>query len=189
MVQAGRVSSTAGHLLVSIPDMGDDNFEQTVVLMLEHDEQGALGVVLNRPSGTAMAEHLGHLAEIVASPPWFFVGDPVGIGGQLALGRQRLGAPGAKGTRIVGPVVLVEPRSLLDAEPETLDVVRLFTGYSGWAPGQLDAEIAAGTWHVASALPDDVFTSEPERLWRSVMKRQGGRLVAQSLFPDDVSAN
>ena len=59
MVQAGGVSSTAGHLLVSIPDMGDDNFEQTVVLMLEHDEQGALGVVLNRPSGTAVAEHLG----------------------------------------------------------------------------------------------------------------------------------
>lgn len=183
------MSSTAGQLLVSFPDLGDDNFDQTVVLMLEHDDQGALGIVLNRPSGIEVADHLAHLDGVVASPPWFFVGGPVGVGGRLALGRQRLGAPAVKGTRIVGPVVLVEPRALLEGELETLDVVRIFTGYSGWAPGQLDAELAAGTWHVASALPDDVFTSEPEHLWRSVMRRQGGRLVAQSLFPDDVSSN
>ena len=183
------MSSTAGQLLVSLPDLGDDNFDQTVVLVLEHDEQGALGVVLNRPSGVEVSAHLGHLGRIVASPSMFFVGGPVGVGGRLALGRQRLGAPATKGTSIVGPVVLVDPRSLLDGELETLDVVRIFSGYSGWAAGQLDAELAAGTWHVASALPDDVFTSEPEHLWRSVMRRQGGRLVAQSLFPDDVSVN
>ncbi len=188
-VQAGGVSSTAGQLLVSIPDMGDDNFDQTVVLMLEHDGNGALGVVLNRPSGTEVAEHMAHLGTMVATPPWFFVGGPVAVGGLLALGRQRLGAPLTRGTRIIGPVVLIEPRSLIDGDVDELDVIRLFTGYSGWAPGQLEGELAAGTWHVVPSLPDDVFTSEPENLWRSVMRRQGGRLLAQSLFPEDVSAN
>lgn len=190
-MQSVWMGSTAGNLLVSVPDLGDENFDQTVVLMVEHDEHGALGVVLNRPSSTAVAEHLADLGELVATPRCFFMGGPVAVGGLLVLGRRCLESPprGAQGTEISGPVVLVEPRSLLDGDVAGLDVVRLFTGYSGWAPSQLEAELAAGTWHVAPALSDDVFTSDPENLWRSVMRRQGGRLVAQSLFPDDVSAN
>ena len=70
-----------------------------------------------------------------------------------------------------------------------VDVVRLFTGYSGWGPRQLDAELAAGAWHVIDAMPDDVFCVDPEGLWRSVMRRQGGRLASQGLYPDDVSVN
>lgn len=183
------MGSTAGKLLVSVPDLGDENFDQTVVLMLEHDEGGALGLVLNRPSATDVAEHLPDLNGLTATPESFFVGGPVGIGGILALGRQRLGSSGAGAVGIVGPVVLVEPRTLLDGDTGELDVVRLFTGYSGWAPGQLDAELAAGSWHVAAPMPDDVFTSDPGGLWRMVMRRQGGRLVAESLYPDDVNAN
>ena len=88
----------------------------------------------------------------------------------------------------MGPIVLVQPDALL-GEVAGVDVVRLFTGYSGWGPRQLDAELAAGAWHVIDAMPDDVFCVDPEGLWRSVMRRQGGRLASQGLYPDDVSVN
>ena len=77
----------------------------------------------------------------------------------------------------------------MNGEVAGIDVVRLYTGYSGWAPGQLDAELTSGAWHLLPALPDDVFTSDPEHLWRRVMRRQGGRLAAQGLYPDDLSVN
>ena len=70
-----------------------------------------------------------------------------------------------------------------------VDAARLYTGYSGWAAGQLDAEITAGAWHVVEAMPDDVLCADPENLWRTVMRRQGGRLASQGLFPDDPSVN
>lgn len=183
------MSGTAGQLLVSIPDLGDENFDQTVVLMIEHDEGGALGLVLNRPSATPVAEHLPELVPVLASPAMFFMGGPVAVGGLLALGRRAVGGVATHATELAGPVVLVEPQALLDGEVEGLDVARMFTGYSGWAPGQLDAELTSGAWHQLPALPDDVFTSDPEHLWRSVMRRQGGRLASQGLYPDDISVN
>lgn len=183
------MSGTSGKLLVSIPDLGDDNFDQTVVMVIEHDAEGALGLVLNRPSATPVAEHLPDLVPLVATPAVFFVGGPVAVGGLLALGRRTLDVAPTHSTVIAGPVVLVEPQALIDGRVEGLDVVRVFTGYSGWAPGQLDAELASGAWHVVSMLPDDVFTSDPDQLWRSVMRRQGGRLAAQGLYPDDLSVN
>ncbi len=129
------------------------------------------------------------LAPMLASPPWFFVGGPVAVGGILALGRRTMGVEASHVTDVAGPIVMVEPEALINGEVQGLDVVRLFTGYSGWAPGQLDAELTSGAWHVVRALPDDVFCVEPEQLWRSVMRRQGGRLASQALFPDDVSVN
>lgn len=176
-------------LLVSVPALGDDNFDQTVILLVEHDENGALGLVLNRPSATPVAEHLPDLAPSVAEPALFFVGGPVAVGGLLALGRRSVGAEATHSTAIAGPVVLVEPEALINGEVAGLDLVRLYTGYSGWGPGQLDAELTSGAWHVLDATPDDVFCVDPDQLWRSVMRRQGGRLASQGLYPDDVSVN
>jgi putative transcriptional regulator len=190
-VSDDRVPTGAAHhrLLVSVPAMGDENFEQSVVLVLEHDADGALGVVLNQPTGEAVAPHLPELAELVASPPVFFLGGPVSVGGLITVGRRRLDAPGEHLRPVVGPVVLVDPDPLLDGEPVGVDLLRVYTGYSGWSAGQLDAELAAGAWHVVDPMPDDVFCVEPATLWRSVMRRQGGRLAAQGLYPDDVSVN
>lgn len=183
------MSGTTGQLLVSIPDLGDDNFDQSVVLVIEHDDQGALGLVLNRPSATPVAEHLPDLVPSLATPAMFFVGGPVAVGGLLALGRRPLDGAATFSTEIAGPVVMVEPQALINGEVEGLELARIYTGYSGWAPGQLDAELTSGAWHVVPALPDDVFTSDPDQLWRSVMRRQGGRLAAQGLYPDDISVN
>ena len=186
----GGVVSTRFQLLVSVPDLGDDNFDQTVVLMIEHDADGALGLVLNRPTSTPVQEHLPALEPLVISPPMFFLGGPVSVGGLLALGRRRLGAGELEHVvAIDGPLVIVDPEALVNGEVDGLDAVRLYTGYSGWSAGQLDAEIASGAWHVVAAMPDDVLCADPEALWRSVMRRQGGRLASQSLYPDDLSVN
>ncbi len=181
--------STRYRLLLSVPDLGDPNFDQTVVYVVEHDDAGAFGVVLNRPTETRIVEHLPDLGIPVVSPDVFFVGGPVSIGGLLALGRRRLGAITANVADLPGPLALIDPEALVEGGVEGIDAVRLFTGYSGWSAGQLDAEVAAGAWHVVEATPDDVLCAEPDALWRQVMRRQGGRLAAHSLFPDDVSAN
>ncbi len=186
----GGAASTRFQLLVSVPDLGDDNFDQTVVLMIEHDPEGALGLVLNRPTSTPVEDHLPGVAPLVISPPVFFLGGPVAVGGLLALGRRGLGVLEPEHVvAIDGPLVIVDPEALVNDEVEGLDAVRLFTGYSGWSAGQLDAELASGAWHVVTAMPDDVLCADPEALWRSVMRRQGGRLASQSLYPDDLSVN
>lgn len=181
--------STQGKLLVSAPDLGDDNFDQSVIFVIEHDAAGAAGLVLNRPSGTDVVEHLPDLVDEVVSPVVFFIGGPVSVGGLLALGRRRLDSDLVNAVSIDGPLVIVDPEALVNDNVSGVEAVRLYTGYSGWGAGQLDAELASGVWYVMSAMPDDVLCSNPDELWRSVMKRQGGRLASQSLFPQNPHAN
>lgn len=181
--------STRHRLLVSVPDMGDPNFDQTVVFVVDHDAEGALGVILNRPSETPVADHLPDLDVELASPAVFFVGGPVSIGGLLALGRRTLDGEPRHVAALSGPLAMLEPDALIEGEVRGVEAVRLFTGYSGWAGGQLDGELAAGAWHVVDATPDDVLCAEPDHLWRRVMRRQGGRLAAQGLYPSDPTVN
>lgn len=181
--------STRHRLLLSVPDLGDPNFDQTVVYIVEHDEEGALGVVLNRPSETAVADHLPQVGLPVVSPHVFFIGGPVSVGGLLALGRRAVDAEPVNAAMLSGPIAIVDPEALVNGQVHGLDAVRLFTGYSGWGAGQLEAELAAGTWHVASATADDVLCADPANLWRNVMRRQGGRLASQGLYPEDPSVN
>lgn len=182
-------ASTAGMLLVSVPDLGDDNFDRTVVFMVEHDSDGALGLILNRPSDTAVSDHLPELAESTVSPQVFFVGGPVSIGGLMALGRRTLDGELDHAVSITGPVVMVDPHALVNGNVQGVEALRLFTGYSGWGAGQLDAEIDSGVWYVLESMTDDVLCVDPDSLWRNVMKRQGGKLASQSLYPEDLSVN
>ncbi len=181
--------STQGKLLVSVPDLGDDNFDRAVILVVEHNDEGAIGLVLNHPSETEVAEHLPDLVDSVVSPAVFFVGGPVSIGGLLALGRRGLDADLVNAVGVEGPIVMVDPEALVNGNVEGVELIRLYTGYSGWGEGQLDAELASGVWHVIGAMPDDVLCSNPADLWRLVMKRQGGRLASQSLYPQNPHAN
>lgn len=185
----GDNDHTAGRLLVSVPDLGDDNFDRTVVLMIEHDDQGALGLVLNRPSGTRVEEHLPDLVDSLASPPLFFIGGPVAVGGLMVLGRRSLDAELQGAMTVVGPVVLVDPQALVNGEVSGVEALRMFTGYSGWGPGQLDSELDLGVWSTVDAMADDVLCLDPESLWRTVLRRQGGRLASQALYPEDPTMN
>ena len=142
-----------GRLIVATPDLADPNFSSTVVLLLEHGPDGALGVVLNRPSDLEVREAFADWCPLVSSPPVVFVGGPVQPNAVIALARGGAG---------------------LDEAVGRLGALRIFAGYAGWGAGQLEAELASGSWFAVDAEPDDAFSDAPERLWRAVLTRQGG---------------
>jgi len=181
---------TRGRLLVAGPPLEDPNFRRTVVFMIEHNDDGALGVVLNRPSPIDIADALPQWVGLAAAPPAVFIGGPVEQGAVLGLGRLVDDAAPEGLTPVHAGIGVLD----LEADPARLlgDVggVRLFTGYAGWGPGQLEAELAMGGWFVVDAEPSDVTTTAPDDLWRAVLRRQPDEdLALLALFPDDLSAN
>src|SRR5690606_12095547 len=184
------MKSMAGQLLVATPVLKDPNFERTVVLLVAHEPGGALGVVLNRPTEVPVSEVLGGWGELAGYPRVLFEGGPVQPEAAICLARLRPEVREVRGFhRIFGMVGTVD----LSADPDTLRDsvlgIRVFAGYSGWAPGQLEAEIASGSWFVLDALPGDAFVERPADLWPMVLKRQGGILAAVAHFPPDVTLN
>ncbi|WP_322819017.1 YqgE/AlgH family protein [Tepidiforma sp.] len=180
--------SLAGSLLVASLSLVDPNFFRTVVLLCMHDEDGAMGLVLNRPVQQApVVEHLPHFAEFAAEPPVIFQGGPVEPTAAIVLGRL---APHAQPpNRIVGQVALLDlSRTIDDLRPD-LRTVRVFAGYAGWGAGQLEREIAEEAWFVVPALETDAFDPNPETLWRRVLLRQPGRLALFAWAPADPRVN
>jgi putative transcriptional regulator len=180
--------STAGRLLVATPTLLDPNFERAVVLMLEHSEQGALGVVLNRPSGLPVADVLASWAPLVTPPSMVFEGGPVSTDSALGLVRTRerdvLGI-----RRLEHGVRLVDLDTPAELVGGSLTAMRLFAGYSGWAAGQLEDELDEDAWFVVDALPDDAFSADPQNLWRRVLRRQPPPLSMVASFPQDPALN
>jgi len=178
-----------GRLLVATPNLGDPNFERTVVLVLEHGAEGALGVVLNRPSDLDLAEPLPEWARAAAHPSVVFIGGPVAPTAAVCL--ARLGRHGqAEGWEpMVGPVGTLD----LDSDPDRaiprLDEIRVFAGYAGWGPSQVEGEIADGGWFVVDADPADALSPAPEHLWTVVLRRQRGTLALFAAYPADPSLN
>lgn len=183
--------SLAGKLLVASPKLTDPNFARAVVLICTHDENGAFGLVLNRPLPEArVSEHLPAWIEHVAEPPVVFQGGPVETTTGLGLGYCH-SPPHAPGwTPVFGNIGLVDlsnpPGSDNAAE---LERARVFAGYSGWAGGQLEGELSEDGWFVLPPLEDDPFTPDPGALWRDVLRRQGGKLAFFAFFPEDPSQN
>jgi putative transcriptional regulator len=187
-----------GRLLVATPALGDSNFERSVVLVLDHDEDGALGIVINRPTPLDVAEVLPVWQALATEPGVLFQGGPVALDSALGLAL----VPGdyedepLGWRRVVGRVGLVD----LDVPPEVLAAevtrLRIFAGYAGWGAGQLEDELAEGAWYVVDARfggpgddGGDPFTEQPEELWRRVLRRQGGDLAMVSTYLDDPSLN
>ncbi|MGF1664993.1 MAG: YqgE/AlgH family protein [Acidimicrobiia bacterium] len=172
--------SLAGRLLVASTMLGDPNFDRTVVFMLQHDDEGALGLVLNRPSDSAVHDHLPWLAGAVIEPYMVFVGGPVEP--EIAIALESTQAP-------VRPTAL-QGVGLADVnQADEGALLRVFSGYSGWGEGQLEGELAEGAWIVVVAEPGDVFTADPGGLWARVLRRQGGHLTLLSTYPPDPSLN
>ncbi|MGH8986517.1 MAG: YqgE/AlgH family protein [Acidimicrobiia bacterium] len=177
-----------GRLLVAVPGMYDPNFDRTVVLLLEHTEDGALGVVLNRPSETGVEEALPGWEPVAAAPPVVFVGGPVAPTGALALGTVT-GDDAEGWTPVLGPVGLLDLSQSAVGASFGVAQARLFAGHAGWTAGQLEGEIDAGGWFVVDAEPDDALFPDPEHLWPSVLARQPGRLAWFANCPADPRAN
>jgi putative transcriptional regulator len=176
--------------LLATPVLVDPNFMRTTVFIAEHSIDGAVGVVLNRPSNTDVAGVLPAWSAAVTSPAVVFVGGPVAQEGALALARV-----GGLELPDFGFQPVVDGFGVVDLETDSsllaphLAGMRVYAGYAGWAPGQLEAEVAEGAWYVVDGAPDDVFCSRPEVLWRDVLRRQGGELALVSTFPADPTLN
>ena len=194
----------AGRLLVATPVIGDPNFHRSVVFLLDHGESGALGVVINRPTDVDLGESLPGWDDRAAAPGVVFVGGPVEQAGAIGLGRVAPGTPFEEpwagqgeegpwspvlaGLEGVGPLATVA-LTCDPSEVEGIDAVRVFVGYAGWGPGQLEGELLQEAWVVADARPADLWSADPEGLWGRVLRRQGGTTAWLSLYPLDPSAN
>lgn len=179
-----------GRLLVAVHGLADPNFHRAVVLVLNHDDDGALGVVLDRPLDVAVGSILPEWQDAVSPPAVVFQGGPVGLDGALAVAVVPTGMPEHPSVnRITGEFALVD----LEADPaeagKACSAVRVFAGYSGWGAGQLEDEIAAGGWYVLPAQADDLVTPEPAGLWRRVLRRQGGDLALVSTYSENPLLN
>ena len=182
----------AGRLLVAAPVLDDPNFARTVILLLDHDDEGSLGLVLNRPS---------HVPVGAVLPPWdgrttgtdvLFTGGPVADDSALALGLLPGPHDGPEPDgfrRVAGPFGLVD----LDLDPDEslaeLSAIRIYAGYAGWGSGQLDDEVDEGAWYVVDGGPDDVFDGDPQDLWQRVLRRQPGDLAFVATPSTDPSLN
>jgi putative transcriptional regulator len=177
----------AGQLLVASPVVGDPNFARSLVLLLDVDENGSLGVVLNRPTGVRLAEVLDPWEPMASAPAVLFRGGPVEPDGALGVAELADGVPEPPGwRRMFGRTGLVD----LDV-PTYGDYasVRVYAGYAGWGPGQLEAEIADGAWYVVPAQPEDLVAPDPEGLWRQVLRRQPAPLSLLLTMPADPARN
>jgi len=183
------MSSWAGRLLVATPTLLDPHFLRSVVLLLQHDEaDGALGVVLTRPTGTGVGEVLPAWVEHAADPAVVFGGGPVQPTAAVCLGR--LAAPGGpRGGWAPLPAALLGTVDLDVGPWPGLAAVRVFAGYAGWSAQQLEGEVEAGAWWVLDALPGDPFTPRPELLWDQVLRRQGPPLAYAVTYPVDPTRN
>jgi putative transcriptional regulator len=181
------VESLRGHLLVAAPSLLDPNFNRTVVLVGEHGEEGAMGVVLNRRSEVTVDEAVPALTEIVAGDDLVHVGGPVHPQGIVVLGE--FDDPERAGVLVFGAVGFLPGE--IDAASDVGDLARarVFAGYAGWGPGQLEGELAESAWIVEPALPDDVFTHDPDALWSEVLRRKGGSFTLLATMPPDPSLN
>lgn len=180
------MSALTGKLLVASPMMPDDNFSRTVVLVLEHGSDGTAGVILNRPTSTSAVEALTAPELPYAQPALLFVGGPVQPQAAICIGHASL-APQHGWQPIVGPVGVVALSE--DMPVGDLDLARVYAGFAGWSPGQLESEIAGGGWFVVDSHPQDILTAEPEALWDEVLRRQNSMVAAMALYPDDLSLN
>jgi putative transcriptional regulator len=183
------VSTLTGSLLVATPLLDEPPFRRSVILLLDHDDDGALGVVVNRAADLAVDRVLPDWSSAVDEPGVLFMGGPVGTDSALAVA-EVLDSTDPPGWReCFGRIGLVD----LDVPPELLEGaitrMRIFAGYAGWSSGQLEGEIAEGAWYVVESEPDDVFGHDPDTLWRRVLRRQNDQMAYVATYPDDPSMN
>jgi putative transcriptional regulator len=180
------MQSLKGQLLIAGPSLVDPNFRRTVVLVGEHSEEGALGLVLNRASEATVAEAVPELHVLVDGFAPVHLGGPVQPSAIVVL--ADFADPDRAGALVLDSVGFL-PAEVDPDELGELRRARVFAGYAGWGPGQLDDELDEGSWIVEPALPEDVFTDDPAELWGQVLRRKGGPYGILASMPYDPSLN
>lgn len=177
-----------GRLLVATPAIESGPFLRSVVFLLDHDTDGALGVIVNRPLESDVDDVLPDWADLVNAPVCLFDGGPVAMDSALAVGVVADDVPPPGWRHMAGRIGLVDLDGPVPATGELFGL-RVFAGYAGWAPGQLEDEVDEGAWIVVDARESDLISPQPETLWREVMRRQDGDLRYWTTLPDDPSSN
>ncbi len=183
-----------GRLLVATPELIDPNFRHAVVLLLDHDADGTLGVILNRPTPILVASVLGSWSSTAEPPEVLFEGGPVNKDAALALAEVRTqGSPAGADPigfrRLFGDVGIIDLDTPHEVLGPALHRLRVFAGYAGWSPGQLEDEIEQDSWYVVDGLAEDVFGAHPARLRADVLRRQPGELAWVATRPEDAALN
>jgi putative transcriptional regulator len=179
--------SLSGQLLLASPTLADPNFRRTVILIGAHSEEGAMGVVLNRPSAVTVGEAVPQLEPAIGMRETVFVGGPVQPSSIVFLAEFL--DPEPAGLLVLGRIGFPAPEADIDELAEATARRRVFAGYAGWGGGQLDAELDEGDWIAHPARPEDVFTEDPGELWSQVLTRKGGAYVLIARMPLDPSVN
>lgn len=178
-----------GRLLIATPLIAEPPFRRSVVFVLDHDAEGALGVIINRPLPSGVDDVLPDWGSVVNLPACLFDGGPVAMDSALGVGVLR-GEGEPLGWRpMIGRVGLVDLDVPPPAVAAALEGLRVFAGYAGWSSGQLEGEIDEGAWIVVDSTGDDVLSAAPDELWRAVLSRQGGELRLLASYPDDPNDN
>jgi len=175
-----------GNLLIASPSLLDPNFKRTVVLITEHNEDGAAGLVINRPSVSPVSELVPQLEPLVDDGEQVWIGGPVQTDAVLVLGE--FVDPDEAAVPLFGSLGF----PALDDPDEVVQVTtrrRVFAGYAGWEAGQLEGELERDDWILEPALADDAFTEAPEDLWSDVLRRKGGVYELVARMPEDPSVN
>ncbi len=173
----------AGQFLVATPLIQTPPFARTVVLLLEHDESGAIGLILNDPTDLLAGDHVPGIAEHLTDPRHVFLGGPVSTDTAISLGRGR-GIEFLRPSALPGIGIVDMERTL-----EGIEALRLFAGYAGWDPHQLEAEVREGAWWVLFPDLDEIFTSDAAGMWERTVERGPGTLPLYATYPPDPSDN
>ncbi len=182
------MDSLRGSLLIASPAVQDPRFRKTVVLVAEHTDDGAMGVVLNRPAESTVGSAVPELEPVTGSDEHVHIGGPVSETAVTVLAEFEdtsaaalliEGDLGFVGAQAGGPV------EVAGAVRRT----RVFAGHAGWSAGQLEEEMEEESWIVVPASRDDVFTEAPEDLWERILRRKGGDYAVIATLPDDPSLN
>jgi putative transcriptional regulator len=177
----------SGQLLIAGPALLDPNFWRTVVLVIEHSEEGALGLVLNRPSETSVAEAVTELDEVLDPEDLLFIGGPVQPSSVIVLAQFE--DPDEAALLAFDDVGVIGAGSSAEALSVGVRQARAFVGHAGWGPGQLDAELERDDWILEPARLEDPFSPDPRELWQAVLTRKGGSYALVARMPADPSSN
>ena len=179
--------SLRGKLVIASPALIDPNFARSVVLITEHSSEGAMGIVLDRPSDTTVGEVVPQLADAAGESEPVFVGGPVQPTALVVL--AEFSDPEAAAWIITADVGFAAAGVETESLSEFVRRARVYAGYSGWGPGQLEAEMEADSWIVEPPLPHELFPDEPRTLWSDVLGRKGGQYALVARMPEDPSVN
>ncbi|MDJ0791330.1 MAG: YqgE/AlgH family protein [Acidimicrobiia bacterium] len=174
---------TAGMFLVATPLVGGPPFDRSVVLMLEHDEDGAIGIVLNLRTDIPVADHIPEVADRASSPGLIHIGGPVDTDTAIVLARS-MTADFIRPAHL-GDIGIVDPTTA----PDDLQDLRVYAGYAGWEPGQLEAELAEGAWWVVPADRGVIFTDDTETVWERMVAQAPGTIPFHSTYTQRPSTN